>query len=948
MPKPVQISEQPLAFGGFQLFRERKILLEDLRPVRIGSRALELLIALVERAGEIVGKNELMAYVWPDTVVEENNLRVHIAALRKLLGDGQGGARFILNVAGRGYSFVAPVTRLSDSRAVRPPMQPSGALPVALTRVVGREPVIRSVLSLVQKRRLISIIGPAGIGKTTVALAVADRVTGDGQLRVCFADLATISDPLLVVSVIADATGVAAATEDPLGMLAGSLRDAHLLLLLDNCEHVIETVAKVVERLLRAAPGITIVATSRERLMADGEHVLSLGPLEFPPASRNITAEQALQFPAVQLFVERAVNALDTFRIDDSNATLIAGICQRLDGIPLAVELVAARVSTLGLEVLGESLDQSLLVLSKGRRTANGRHQSLSATLQWSYRLLSPAEQMVLRRLATFSGSFTSEAALAVAADVDVTADEVHGALMVLAQRSLLITEVGGAEVRYRLLYVTRMFAVAQLESCDEAASTRRRHAAYHLTIMEAAAESWEKLDRTGWLQRHGAELEDLRAALHWCFGAGGDIHIGAPLFVASLPFGVQLSLHDFERRAHLTLEVLRKQGPQLLAELQVHTALASLMLQLGGREESLHLHVGRMQALADRTGLIKLMVEPMAARAVVALERVDFAEAIRQVDILQEISRGADDAFAVLVADRVSAQVFHWAGDHARARPRAERVLRHPARSIPLAYGATAVDRRVSMRVVLARIAWLEGRGEEAQQICDEALEYAQADAPGSVCQTLAFASCPVALWRGDRARARAAIDALLECAQRYQFMRWYRMALCFQQALEPSMPRGEARDPGSASTVDGKPLSLLCQDLLATIGARWFHIDMTARATSGRAGWCTAELLRLTGDRLLDVAQAEEREAAARGAELRYLEALQCARAQQALAWELRAATSLARVRLHTGEPETALEALESLCERFLATDQSADVLAARQLLAGQGLPRRIHSIG
>lgn len=945
MPQPAHTGEQPLAFGSFRLFRERKVLLDDLRPVRIGSRALELLIALVERAGEIVGKNELMAYVWPDTVVEENNLRVHIAALRKLLGDGQGEARFILNVAGRGYSFVAPVARLSESQAVRPPAQSSATLPIALTRVVGREDVIRSVLALLPKRRLISIIGPAGIGKTTVALAVADRVTADGQRRVCFADLAAIGDPQLVVGVIAAATGVAAAAEDPLGMLVGSLRDAHLLLLLDNCEHVIEPVADVVERLLRAAPGITIIATSRERLTSDGEYVLSLGPLECPRPSQKVTAEQALRFPAVQLFVERAVNALDSFRIDDVNAATIAAICQRLDGIPLAMELVAARAGTLGLEVLIESLDQSLLLLSKGRRTASGRHQSLSATLQWSHRLLSSSEQAVLMRVATFSGAFTTDAALAVAVADDLTADDVRGALMVLAQRSLLIAEIGGTEVRYRLLYVTRRFAETRLEDQGEAAAARRRHAVHHQRALELAAGDWEKLDRAGWLQRHGAELEDLRAALHWCFGPHGDIGIGAALFVASLPFGMQLSLRDFERRANLTLGVLRDgSGDSSSAEMQVHIALATLMIQLGGREDSLRHHVERMYALADRIGLAKLMTEPMAARAVMALEHVDYPDAMRQVEVLQEISRQADDALAVLVADRVSAQVYHWAGDQTRARARAERVLRHPARSIPLAYGTSAVDRRASMRVVLARISWLEGRGEEAQQIGNEALEIAQADAPASICQVLAFACCPIALWRGDRTAARVAIDALLECAQRYDFLRWRRMALCFQQALELQASRGEA---GSAtpSTGDGPSLSPLCQDLLATLDARWFHVEMIARATGGRAGWCTAELLRLSGDRILQSPSGIESDVAIRSAEQRYLEALQCARDQQALAWELRAATSLARLRLLTGQPDESLGRLESLCNRFPARDPSADLRDARLLFAGREPLQGVH---
>ncbi len=289
---------------------------------------LDLLVALVERAGEVVGKNELIAYAWPDTVVEENNLRVHIAAIRKLLGDGQRGARFIINVAGRGYSFVAPVTRADDASVNRQPEPTSHPpLPVALTRIVGRDSAVRTVVDLIAHHRLVTVVGTGGIGKTTLALAVADHLPQlDPSRKLCFVDLASVADAELVPGVLAAAAGFSGPADDPVGALTAFLQSARTLLILDNCEHVVDCVAPIIERILRAAPQVSFLATSRERLLAEGEQVYALEPLGCPGPMRSITAAQAMEYPAVQLFVERALGAGDLFEITDRNADTVVAI----------------------------------------------------------------------------------------------------------------------------------------------------------------------------------------------------------------------------------------------------------------------------------------------------------------------------------------------------------------------------------------------------------------------------------------------------------------------------------------------------------------------------------------------------------------------------------------------------------------------------------------------
>jgi predicted ATPase/DNA-binding winged helix-turn-helix (wHTH) protein len=921
LPDPaLRTREQPLAFSSFRLLRDQKILLENQLPVRIGSRALELLIALVERAGEVVGKNELMACVWPDTVVEENNLRVHISAIRKLLGDGEQGARFIINVAGRGYSFVAPVTRDAAQPDALPQHRPSAVLPVALTRVLGRDDVITAVIDLLEKHRLVTILGPGGMGKTTVSLAVADRLASEAGSRVCFADLAAIADPALVVAAIAAAVGCSVSSHDAMSTLLASLQQARLLLIVDNCEHVVGAVAETVENLLRSAPGLRILATSRERLHAEGEHLLSLGPLACPGEERQISASEAMRYPAVMLFVERALNAQDAFVISDGNAATIAAICRRLDGLPLAMELVAARTGTLGLDVLLRSLEQNLTIVSRGRRKPVSRHDSLSATLDWSFRLLSDTEQAILRRISTFSGLFSPQAAAAVVG-ADVPPETVWSGLMSLVQKSLLVADTSGTSVHYRLLHVNRLFAAARLEDTDEVGAVRCRHAEHYCGVLELASREWDSMSRVQWLATYGTNLPDLRAALQWSFGPEGDAFIGARLFVASLPFGVQLSPEDFEKRASLALDVLQRSAvPDVVAQLRVRTARAVLLLQSGAREEGLRQEIEQMVALALQLGVPKLMTEALSGHAVIALEAADYIAAVQRFEIFQDIAKQADDVYAVLVADRLGAQVFHWAGDQARARARAERVLRHPSLRIPLVYGQGAVDRQVSMRIVLARMAWLEGRADEAREIAAAAVHMA-AETPIELCQALGFASCPIALWRGDLEQARMLIDTLLDHSRRYSFARWQRLALCYQQSLDHSPQQDEVT----------APVSPLQQDLLTTINARWANAGTLARADSGAAGWCNAELLRVAGEISLRNAGPDSE----RIADLRYQTALEYARGQGALAWELRIATS--RARLHAAEDRRAemFEALESTCGKFSEGRHTADYRAARELL-------------
>jgi DNA-binding winged helix-turn-helix (wHTH) protein len=386
MPEPQATTSvgRAISFGPYRLVAAQRLLLEGDRPVRLGSRAFDILTALVERAGELVSKEELIARAWPATFVEEANLKIQVSALRRVLGDGQGDHRYITTIVGRGYIFVAPIRKEEPSQASPPPTiapAPPHNLPFATTRIIGREEIVTTLVAQLSRRRLVTVVGPGGIGKTTVGLAVAERMIGAYAHGVRLVDLAPLRDPGLVPSAVATVLGLQIRTGDPLPALVAALNDARMLLLLDNCEHVIDAAAALAAAVISGTPGVNILATSREPLGVQGERMHRLGPLNGPDPSSILTAAEAGDFPAVQLFVERATAVVEDFALTDANAPLVVAICRRLDGLPLAIEFAAPRVEALGVAGLADRLDDSLQLLSSTFRILGGETQSLHESI---------------------------------------------------------------------------------------------------------------------------------------------------------------------------------------------------------------------------------------------------------------------------------------------------------------------------------------------------------------------------------------------------------------------------------------------------------------------------------------------------------------------------------------------------------------------------------------
>ena len=557
-------SEGPTAidFGRFRVLPHRRELLVDARPVELGGRAFDVLMALLEARGSVVSKNALMARVWPGRIVEENNLPAQITALRRAFGADRD---LIRTVPGRGYQFTGELRTIATSPDARPvagrdastvattvagsvPRGPGSAaaatnLPEAVSALIGREAELDEVLARAASYRLVTLVGAGGIGKTRLGIAVARHLLSKFADGVWIVELAPLSDPELVPVTVATVLGLelTSGAASPLSV-ASLLRSRQLLLVLDNCEHVVDGAARMAESLLRTNPAARVIATSREPLLAEGEWLYPVPPLGVPPEGSRGN-EDLLRYGAVRLFAERARAAAPYFSPDARVAAAMAGICRRLDGIPLAIELAAARVAALGIDGVSTLLDDRFRLLTGGHRTALPRHQTLRAALDWSYELLTEPERVVLRRLAIFGGSFTLDAASAVTADAATGASEVVDCVANLIAKSLLSADAGGATTRYRLLETTRAYALGKLIESGEFDVSARRHARRYLELFKNAEAETKSRPTDEWLAIYAPRLDNVRAALDWAFSPSGDASLGVALTIRAVPLWVQLSL---------------------------------------------------------------------------------------------------------------------------------------------------------------------------------------------------------------------------------------------------------------------------------------------------------------------------------------------------------------------------------------------------------------------
>lgn len=819
-----------------------------------------------------------------------------VAALNQLLQARGDGQCFVAHHPSDGFSIVAG----------------------AQARVIGRGESAARIGDQLARHRFVTILGSGGLGKTTVARLLAGKLTVSYPDGVHMVDLSRLTDGRLVAPAVGTSMGLVIAGPDPLASLAAFAHQKTLLLVLDSCEHVAEGAARVAQAMLAAGDGVHVLTTSREPLLAAGERLYRL------PALENSSA--------VELFVQRVRERDAAFAPRPADLERVAAICRKLDGLPLAIEIVAARASELGLADLGRQLDERLLFVEGAAPQAPARHHTLAAMMDWSHDQLGLLERVVLRQLSIFRGRFTLEAAQAVVGGPGVPAREVRGAVLDLVDKSLLSRTPAGA---YRLLDTTRVYAATKLPPGERAALSDR-HARYVLAVLKRAEADWMTMDVRAWQDEYGEWINDLRVALDTCFAEQGDEQLGVELAFAGFELGRQMSLdaqfRHYMQRALTVLE--RRPARDYLTEITLRAYLGSMgqMIDLDGSP----LHRALEDLIEQQSSRITARVQIIAVGSInhAALMAADFATATQWAEHAIAAARDSGDAVAVMIAQRMNAQTRHFMGRHADAECLALSVLASRCR-IPLTYIPSPVEPRVSMRLLLARVHWMQGKPRSAAKWAEECMQHAETDTAISRCQALAMCAIPLALWNREQDRALALAARLRQVAQRHSLGYWLywaeRVDLVLAQVQAGSLAQPDARLFRSGTAEAN------LRDHLCTFDPRLLGADVLERIDTGLVGWCAPEALRARAIAAmrLDAPDFELAERLLR-------ESVMLARGQGALAWELRAATALAQVLGSTGRAGQASVQLAATIAQFEEGARTADLLDAHDVLANMAVAR------
>jgi non-specific serine/threonine protein kinase len=518
-----------VTFGPFRLDADTESVWRDAEEIRLRPKSFAILRYLADRPHRLVTKEELLEGIWPGVAVGDAALAVCVGEIRKVLGDKARMPRFIETLHRRGYRFIG------SALGAEPAAERLWTnLPRQLTSFVGRQRERDRVRTALSDSALVTLTGAGGVGKTRLAIEVGAELLPDFTHGVWLVDLASLSDIDRVPDAVAAALQVREQAGRPmLEVVLDYLRPKRVLLVLDNCEHLIAAAATLADALLRECASLRILATSREALGVGGEAIQAIPPLAVPPPDTTTSVDGLTRFEAVRLFVERARTLLPGFSLTERNARAINEVCRRLDGIPLAIELAAARITSMAVEEIAARLDDRFRLLTGGSRTALPRHQTLRGVLDWSHQLLSDGERVLLRRLSTFSGGFRLEAAEQVCAGGELAERDVTDLLARLVERSLVVFDQSEAEPRYRLLETIRQYAQTKLVDSGEADAIRAVHSAYYLALAERAEPLLRGPAQRVWLASLEAEHDNLRAALAWSVGQTDQTEIALRLGAA-------------------------------------------------------------------------------------------------------------------------------------------------------------------------------------------------------------------------------------------------------------------------------------------------------------------------------------------------------------------------------------------------------------------------------
>jgi predicted ATPase/DNA-binding winged helix-turn-helix (wHTH) protein len=857
-------------------------------PVPIGTRAFDLFEVLVRSAGDLVTKDELMSRVWSGAIVEESTLQVHISAIRKALGKDRG---LLKTAFGRGYRLLGAWKIRPESTAQVPLdserpqdfIQPFRTnVPVTASALIGRTRAKQHLVDVLSAYRVVTLTGAGGIGKSVLGLEVARNLFPTYEGDCSLVELASLSDPGLLPSAVARILGLRLGGDNTSGeAVARAIGERKLLLILDNCEHIVDAAAALVEAVVRMCPRTTVLATSRETLRIDGEHVYRVPPLDVPPEHEN-DASSLLSHSAVQLFIARMMASDTGLSAHPQFLPTIAVICRRLDGIPLAIEFAAARTAALGLQQVAARLDDRFRLLTAGRRTALPRHRTLRATLDWSYQLLPEAEQSMLRRLAIFAGGFTLEAATAVLTDADDSRCPVVEGIASLVGKSLLALDASVPSGRWRLLETIRAYAFEKLVESGEAEQVARRHAEFFRGLLASATSAPHSQPGLDDVAHYAREIDNVRNALNWAFSPAGDTRIGVELTAGCIPMWMRLALMvECRDRIERALEGMGSDlnwNARLRMQLQIGLGIA-LIVTMGPIERGRTVLAAALQTAESLDDI------DAQARALWAQWALDFnvGDSRAAQFTAERFSRIADrlgDPAIVPVADRIVGYMMYRGGNQREARRRLERVLEFYAAPQDRRHRSWFLyDQRVLARGMLARPLLLLGFVDQAKNVAQASLTEAQTqDDKLAICFVLKHAVCPVAIMTGDRTVAERAVRMLINISTRHSFPQYSLGGRCLEATL---MIRHQEFEAGTALLTN----TLEMVDRTGwTIGVTWYLGTLAegfaglGRITTGlatvdkalaiaeRGGelWCLAELLRIKASLLLHATDGQSISAA------------------------------------------------------------------------------------
>jgi len=941
-----------ISFGPFCLVLSKRLLTREGEPVELGARAIDTLIALITRPNEFVSKHELLAEIWPDVIVSEGSLRFQINGLRKALGDGQDGARYIVTSPGRGYCFVGEISALPrQAERAEPEIAPLGRaadFPAKLERMIGRTDELATLTARLPAARFVTIVGSGGVGKTTLAIAVAHSLLKNFDGSGLFLDLGMIKEPSIVPILLASMLNITVRSDDPVPNLITYLRDKRFLLILDNCEHVVEAAASLAERIFLASPHAYILTTSREPLRVEGEHVFRLTPLALPPDTPGLTATAALTFPATRLFYERAAASGADLDHGDQNAAIVARICRKLDGVALAIELAAGRVEAYGLEQTAELLDESLALLWHGQRTAPPRQQTMQATLDWSYHLLSERERSVLRRLAVFVGHFTLQAALSVVSSDTVDEPLVINVIASLVAKSMVTARVLGSITQYRLLYATRCYALEIESGTPEINMIAARHAEFYCDRMRNAGSVGSfpnsNFDRALLL----AEMNDVRSALEWCFSPAGDSKIGVALATTAAPVFLSFSLlTECHRWLERALAVSDGNIGAAGQEMRLQAALGLSLMLTGGNNDAALAALERGLLIAEEARDMIGEVELLGLLHTYHHRVGAYAIALDYAKRSCAVAKSTGNPASLTLSNGILGISLVRVGDLDGARAALEAAIQHtPGTHMGAIF--PRFDPYLWLGAPLAKTLWLLGYPEGAiARASETVIEATRVDRPVSLAIALKGA-VPIFLWAGDLQSAEEYTDRLISHARFHSLGPYasvgngYRAELAIRQG-DPERGVASLRScieelNAARYVLHTTTFQIACAQGLTTLGRFEEALDLideTARSVESNGDLSLMpEVLRGKGNLLLKQPQPD----VIAGENLLKL-SLDLSRRQGARAWELRATVDLAALWARKGRPEAARAILQPVLSHFEMGRATEDARAAARLLEALG---------